>query len=284
MPDKSKLIATAAGLLLFFSVTGQNSIVSLAGLGGVQFQGRLKWPSMERFIDSYNACLADQLREPVPYLQLGPGYLWGVEGQYGALQLGYTHSDASAASTAHLLNGEQRLFELNSHFNEFYMTIAYPSNGFDIGFICGTAIHRGELLSSFIYKDGTESFGEDKALNGVYDLGSHAGITMGPRIDLGFKWVKLSFRFEYQGVFGKKSLQTQGVGDGYQDFFMSNVGTSNPGVFNDGTTHIYLPEDWNDQNNYNAYYLGTRPGVKFGYAGWRFTLLARFAPIYKSKD
>ncbi len=284
MLPKRLLSLTASCLLIFLSSSAQLSTVSLAGLGGIQFQGKMHWPSMDRFIDSYNSCLSDQLRDPVPYLRLTPGYLWGVEAQYGALQVGYTRSDATATARAYLLNGEMREFELDSRFNEFYFTIVYPSNGFDLGFIMGTAIHKGVLMSSYSYKDGTTSFAEDKPLNGVYDLGSHAGITLGPRMDLGFKWVKLSFRWEYQGVWGKKAMETVGYADGYRDNFMTNVGPANLGEFSDGVTHIFLPEDWNDQNNYNAFHEGSRPGVKYGYAGWRFTLILRFAPIYHTSE
>lgn len=207
----------------------------------------------------------------------------GGEGQYGPFQFGFSHTNATSDLKAYLKNGEQRFFELDSYFNNFYLSIAYPADKFDIGIICGTAIHRGLLLSSYVYKDGTPSFAEDKPLNGVFDLGSHAEITFGPRVDVGFKWLKLSFRFEYQGLFGKNGRERQAMGEGYRDFFMSNVGPKNMGVFNDGYTHIFLPENWNDQNTYNAYYAGTLPSVKFGYAGWKFTLIARLAPFYQSK-
>jgi hypothetical protein len=283
MIQKHRLLLIIIGMLLVISSTAQHTIVSIAGLGGIQLQGKLKWSSMDRFIDSYNACLANQLTDPVAYMKLTPGYLWGIEGQYGPFQFGFTHANAIANSKASLINGEQRLFELDSYFNEFYLSLAYPADACDIGFICGTAIHKGLLMSSYIYKDGTPSFGEDKPLNGVFDLGSHAEITFGPRLDFGYKWLKLSLRFEYQGLFGKNGRERQAVGEGYRDFFMSNVGPDNLGIFSDGSTHVFLPEDWNDQNNYNAYYAGTLPGVKFGYAGWRFTLIARFAPLYQHK-
>lgn len=267
--------------LLAVQMSAQNEIVSLGALFGVQSQGKMKWASMDRFIDSYNLNVGNKLTAPVEYLRLNPGFVWGIEAQMLVAQFGYTHTGSNALSVATLKNGEKREFELDSRANEVYMTMAFPSDFFDIGFNFGGVIYKGELRSSYIYADGFRSYGEDKALNGIYDLGSHMDVTLGPRIDFGYKWIKFSFRAEYQGVFGKMFGSDNFTPVGYRDMLMSNVASS--GTFNDGQTHHYLPEDWPDQVNPSAYFVGEKPTVSYGYKGWKMTFLIRIAPLYKSE-
>ena len=279
---KLPLILFTLTLFISGNNIAQDKVISLAGLFGVQSQGKMKWASMDNFIDSYNLNLSNRLNSPVKYLRLNPGFVWGIEAQAAVVQFGYTHSRAYALSVADLKNGEKREFELDSKLHEIYMTMEFPTDVFDIGLMWGGVIHSGELRSGYIYSDGTRSYAEDKALNGIYDLGSHMDIIMGPRIDFGYKWIKFSIRAEYQGVFGKLFSSQDETIPGYRDMLMSNAGSA--GVFDDGQTHHYLPEDWADQTNEYAYYVGSKPAVHYGYRGWRYTFVVRIAPLYKSDN
>jgi hypothetical protein len=143
------------------------------------------------------------------------------------------------------------------------------------------AQEHGELRSSFIYADGFRSWGSDKPLNGIFDFSNHTSIVLGPRIDFGYKWIKVSIRADYQGVMSeyKSPIDEESVVPGHHDIMQYNQGVG--GIFDDGYSRYYLGEDWNTGNDQAAYYIGEKQGVYGGYRGWRFTFVIRIAPLYK---
>jgi hypothetical protein len=131
--------------------------------------GPVRSPSMNQFIDSYNAAYSSILIEPYEGLGMTSGWSIGmdagVSGAYGSLRF----SNVSAKSEALYNAGGKRHFDLN----QFITTVGFGTGvyqeAFDFHIGVGMAVGKDVIRSYYEYADGTTSIGKDKLLNGIYE-------------------------------------------------------------------------------------------------------------------
>lgn len=161
-----------------------------------------KSSSTQTFFQSYNELNSDKISEGFR-LQYGNMHGWGFNGFFavndGGFELrgnmGYCFLDAPA-NEAIFTNGEIRRMSVRSKDLNIDLGIGGGTEYFFANVNVGMLVRAGFLYSSYQYQDGTESFGSELGLNGVYHsrrLTSLLGITIGG----GSENLKVVFRGDY---------------------------------------------------------------------------------------
>lgn len=183
----------------------------------------IKYGSFDQFRASYNKVCASTLKNEMPGFDLSPAYSFGLVGRAKVFHGEISADFLNGKTYAEFTNGEKREFNLNQSIITGGFGLGYGWDIFYIYVIGGLEIGDLLLRSSFIYKDGTQSYGLEKTLNGHnhgFFLGGYYGITTCIPI---VKYVKVLLRVSHSGysradakfsltdIFGSKALTVYGV-------------------------------------------------------------------------
>jgi len=238
----------------------------------------VKLESYENFLPTYNAANAGRLKSPLGNLRPGAGWCMGVEGYIGFVYFNYMQNYSTATAVAKLKNGDSREFKLIYRPLNMNIDLMIPGKKVDFGMALAMEIQKGRIYSGYRYNNGMLSYAEDQALNGIYRFRGNTRLNLGLRMDFKItKWMHLSVRAERIG-FWSKMLESSTLSYNllpHQDEMMANASSGPINI--DGTLHYYLPEDVQNANNDDVYFVGNG-GYTFAntYKGWRFGLLLRF--------
>lgn len=242
--------------LLFFTIGLKAQVGVWAGVteASVQFE------SFDQFRISYNQVNASRMKKEMPNFGLSPGFSTGIEGHakwfYGELSLNFL----SGKTTAEYTNEGKREFKLNQNIYAGGFGIGRDARRFYAYAIGGLSAGGLLINSSFIYNDGTRSFGLEKSLNGESHglcLGAYYGITAGITITKNIKLMLRAARFGSSKADSKFALT---------DLFGSKTQKV---IHPDG-----LPTDWGSYLASGYSYTGGWVGTDIN--GWRLFICMHY--------
>ena len=182
--------------VLFFSL----ALKAQLGIWAGATKTSVKYPSFDRFRSSYNQTNSASLKKEMPGFGLSNGFSFAVQLRANWF-MGEVGADFLRGNTsAEFLNGERRDFNLKKGVATGGFGLGYGWQKFYIFAIGGLASGDIVINSSFVYTDGTRSFGMEKSLNGHYHgifLGGYYGLTS--CIPIG-KHIKIMLRGTHEGV------------------------------------------------------------------------------------
>jgi hypothetical protein len=224
----------------------------------------VKWETFEKFRTSYNSALT-----PVSMLQpfKSTGYNFGAQWRVGALFLGLQYDRALATSSAAFHFNEERKFYFGTSLLSTEIGLIIHSKHFYIGPVAGMSYGTNRISTAYTYRDGTESYGSDKTLNGIYKAnvakGTHglkAGVTL-----------MKNFGIYFSGMY----LHKKGI---FEDLLDDQNTDKNLGGVNNLDI---IPQD------YNSHLAGTF-SINEGYvlndnSGWRYTMGLKYTLSHKKE-
>ncbi len=166
--DGRKIKMVLSGLLLLIA-TDLIAIEGGFGLGaGFRF-GKPVNSGYSSFIRSYNEFYKSQLKTPFRDLAMGAGFGINTEISLGAFVMSMAYNQWSFRNLSEFTNGTKREVKLSQNQLAMGMGLGYISKK---GFLTVTAnmlLGTEKLHSQYIYKNGMNSYGLERALNGVYE-------------------------------------------------------------------------------------------------------------------
>lgn len=150
------------------------------GVWGSYTMASVKYGSFDQFRASYNKVNGSTMKKDMPDFGLSSGFSLGINVRVHAFYAELSEDMLRGKTFAEFTNGEQREFELRQSLTSGGFGLGYGWSSFYIYVIGG--LSAGDILvnSSFIYNDGTQSFGMEKTLNGHshgFSLGGYYGVT-----------------------------------------------------------------------------------------------------------
>lgn len=280
------LIIIAGTSFQAFSGEG-NGVAGIYILGGLHKHNNWEWESVDRFLVSFNEYNAHRLEQGfTENFLLNNSFSWGVELRAGFI-LGHIRERSETSYNAFYLNGEQRDINLTLKYSETYLSGVLPLFDFlDAGVLFGFATQKGKLSTGYTYTNGYRSLGGDKWLNGIYNLKQDIEILTGFRLDFGYKRYRLTCRWNYtgllEGVLHRDAFNEDEYG--YDGIAIEDYGKSNSlalaGNFDDGDLRFYIPEDYSNITNSNAYLIGSERCVFDNFSGWSFSIMLSIGLVY----
>lgn len=214
-------------------------------LGGASYR-TVKWESYNNFMNSFNKGWENSLSSPISnfYPMLGYGMGVGVRlfvFSLEAKRYGYVEQTRSFIFN----NGDRREMQLQLRGWDVNLPIVIPvSKSLGIGMDMQMNIENGELHSRILYDDGTISYGDDSALNGIFKFNNYKSFFIGPRIEVGQR-----VRAQLSVLWAVANMDTDKVA-GIKDLSYQHGGSGN----NDAT--VYFVSDFNQRNNPDYYHRG----------------------------
>jgi hypothetical protein len=244
-------------------------------LGGTCTQLKYDLVSFNRFQQSYNTTNAGKLQTQLGKLTPTGGLSYGV-GVHGlsnyflSFYIDVITGRQEASASAVFKNGDRREMRLvQTPICTNIDLILHLSNRVFFGMATGVEQANSKLYSGYRYANSFLSYGEDQALNGVFRSKDNR-INLGARLDVSIiRQVRISLRGEYCGVFQGKQNKSSDYPNPWSDQFYRQSGSA--GVNLDGLSHFYLPENVNNANNPDYYYVGLGENFAKTYRGWRLT-------------
>lgn len=236
--------------------------VSLSFVSGVQMQPRMQWKEFDNFLNSYNSHYSElgMLNQKLITPLSKTSFVWGVEANLATFQTSFRFANFDSRTINVLKNNEAHIFDLDMQQFKWTLGLLVPIGDYvGIGYGVGLSMYRGNLLSGYRYADGTVSYAEDKATNGIFTAHNTGEFLHGPRLEVGYKWVKLGFLVEHVG--GKI------IDSGEKPYSEVMYGNSSVYNFNDGNLKEYLDNS-----------------IVNGHKGWTFSIVLKLSPIWLSLD
>lgn len=253
------------------------------GVGGGFW--RYQWASMENFVAGYNTANATRLKQPLsvpkggftPRIEIGGEW---TQDDYPNLRAGLTTyftipTTFRARSVLH--NGEGRELKLvDKRFEyHFFFEFIKLSRNTHMGVDFGVVQASSKLYSGYVYKDGFVSY-LPMRLNGIFMLtssdmcyGAHITSKIGNRgaLRLAWNWIAPGK--------GMKEIKLLGMKDRLDGFEHQ---------YGNYTFTQYLPEDFNNSNNVNYYYVGLSPLITGRMSGHQITATLTFSLLRGNLD
>lgn len=121
-------------------------------------------------------------------------FSYGITGNIGLVFLDYDFGKITSRAKVEFDYGEYRKFEFKRFNSNIFHGIMIGSEEVYIAIGVGVHVINSKLFSSYVYKDGIESFGNEKVLNGVYKIlatkmsvGGRLGVVLNSHLMLGIK-------------------------------------------------------------------------------------------------
>lgn len=169
------------------------------GIWGGLTRAKINYGSFDTFRASYNKVCASTLKEEMPGFNISPGYSFGIVARKKVFHGEISTDFLSAKTYAEFKNAEKREFQLKQNILTGGFGLGYGWDIFYIYAIGGFEIGDILLKSSYIYNDGTQSYGQEKPLNGHsngFFLGGYYGLTTCIPI---VKYAKILLRISHSG-------------------------------------------------------------------------------------
>lgn len=266
--------------LLFFLV----SISSTCVFAQVNFSiGKsfypLTAPGFETFFQTYNASFTDLKTPFKSEFPTAGGWSWRVgyllgQNDDGAGLFYNSTTGVNRFKTSNEVefnNGEKRKLELLIRDWATDVSLGVGSNNFHIAINGTVLLHDNKLFCSYIFQDGSESFGIEHNLNGIFSA-SRLTCGYGAEVGVGVKNLQLVFRIS------KIYKPLQEDGSTYLDYYsdLTEFKTNASLAGNSSYPTEYMPADYtqflsnqlNSETNNNFVYINDR--------GWQFGLSLLF--------
>jgi hypothetical protein len=140
----------------------------------------VKYGSFDQFVASYNKVNGPGMKDEMPGFGMSSGFSAGMNVRARFFYADLSEDVLNGKTFAEFTNGEKREFDLHEYLTSCGMGFGYGSKNFYLYIIGGLAAGDVQLNSSFIYNDGTRSYGLEKTLNSKNHgiaLGGYYGIT-----------------------------------------------------------------------------------------------------------
>jgi hypothetical protein len=257
--------------------------ISLGFHYGFADRSKMKLTSMDNFIDSYNTGAASILSEPIDYLRPENGRVWSVDLNVGGFNLMYQREPYLAQSIARYNNGEAHEINLDAVNNTFNFWFLIPTCEFlSLGVAIGGGMQTGEIKVGYRYLDGSLSYGNEKRMTGQYSFFSGGYVTSGFRVEVGYRWLKISLRAENNGWMDKlEGDNTDQLLQMHDPLYYNATGGF---LHSNDYTHTYLPQEYLNASDKDAYGWAGSQCIYGQYQGWTYFLTLRIAPLYKALD
>jgi hypothetical protein len=244
-------------------------------LGGKCTQFKYDLVSFNRFQQSYNTTNAGKLQTQLGKLAPAGGWSYGI-GVHGlsnyflSFYIDVIAGRQEASATSVFKNGDRREMRIvQAPVCTNFDLMLHISKRVFFGMATGVEQANSKLYSGYRYANSFLSYGEDQALNGVFRSKDNR-INLGVRMDVSIiRQVRISLRGEYCGMFQGKQDKSSDYSNPWSDQLYRQSGSA--GVNSDGLSHFYLPENVNNANNSDYYYVGLGENFSKTYRGWRWT-------------
>jgi hypothetical protein len=211
----------------------------------------MKWASWDRFAGSYNNGYNNSLSTQLGNFGPFPG--WYAGAGFRLLVFGVEYSIYRSPDQVQSMvfkNGDRMEFQIYSKGYNMAFPIVMPvSKRASIGIDMGIKSLQGELHSRTVYANGTVSYGADQTSNGIFGFNNRWLIMIGPRFEFGKRlrgYVSLTW-----------PMMNQEDVTGLQD-----KGADYGGIWSHQAKSVYLPEQWNNRENDQYYFVGYEPVLR----------------------
>lgn len=221
----------------------------------------MNWASMETFANSYNTGFNSKLTNQLGSFDPMLGWNIGLGFRFAVFSVEYErYGYPSQLQTLEFTSGDKMEMQLISNGYNMNFPIQVPvSDKFWVGLNLGLKSLNGELHVRTVYADGTESYGADQTINGIFEFNKRWLLYLGPRIEFGKK---------IRGYLSANwTMFDAGDVTGLQD-----LGSDYGGIWTGGMKTVYLAEEWTNRSNDLYYFVGYGPlkrelsgmSIKFG--------------------
>lgn len=150
----------------------------------------MKYSTFDQFRTSYNKVFASTLKKEMPMFRYGNGFSTGMSVHGKVIYAEVTADWMRTKTVGEFTNGEKRELDLRQRLQCDGIGFGGSSETASCFVVGGIAIGQMIMYSSYIYNDGTQSFGLEKLLNGHFSgiyVGTYYGITGGFTLVPGLK-------------------------------------------------------------------------------------------------
>ncbi len=247
----------------------------------------LKAPGFQTFFRTYDSAFVADIKTPFKS-DFPTATGWSIKGGYVINKhddggVGFFYNSVTGVNVlktkneAVFLNDESRKTEL--HILDWNTDVALGVGGdnFHIAIIGSFLGHFNKLFCSYVYHDGSESFGPEKTLNGIFTA-NRLMAGYGAEVGVGIKYVQLVFKMQkiYKPFNKDGSTYLSFYSDlaGYKADAGSNGASSYPTEFIPANYGQFLADQLTSEINNNIIYISDR--------GWQYGLSLMF--IIPGKD
>ncbi len=242
-------------------------------------------PGFATFFNSYNAELASSIKTPFK-ADFPSANGWSIKGGYLIMRdddAGFYYNTTSGVNLlrtkneAFFANGESRKTVL--HMNEWItdVSLGVGGNNFHIAVNGTIQLRFNKVFCSYVYHDGTESFGPEKNLNGIFSANRLMG-GYGGEVGFGIKYVQVVFKaakiYKPFNKDGSTYLNYYSDLAGYKADAALLVNSSWPTEYLPADYHQFVADQLTSESNNNLIYINDY--------GWQFGLSLMF--IIPKKD
>lgn len=141
--------------------------------------------SFDQFAENYNTANASNLSSPLTHFKMKPSLHAGTNFMWGVFYSEIAYNTIHGRAKAELHNGNKRVMDMKLKDLDVALGFGYGGTSFYAYFVGVMNFGMGDKLRAWTeYPDGTESFGTENYLNGVYT--DHARIGFRPGLRFGF--------------------------------------------------------------------------------------------------
>lgn len=239
----------------------------------------LQAPGFDTFFVSYNSAFTDL---KIPFKSSFPsagGYSWRLgyligkhDGDVGVFYNTTTGVNRfKTINEVEFRNGEKRKLELRIRDWSTDVSLGVGGDNFHIALNGSILLHDNKLFCSYIFSDGSESFGIEHNLNGIFQA-SRLTCGYGAEIGFGVKYLQLVFRAS------KIYKPTEKDGSTYLNYYSDLTQFKTNASLNGNSSYPteYMPADY---NQFLADQLTSETINNFVYIndrGWQFGLSLMF--------
>lgn len=160
-----------------------------------------KSPSFTNFFNTYNQVNSNIIKEPFDegfgaFGGFGWHLSWAVNNGGLDFRANSGVSYLTARNKVVLVNNDERRLRLSSHDWTVDMGLGGGNENFFFNFNVGMNLRMSNLYSSYVFSDGTVSFGMDHSMNGIYNAWRLTGL-LGATVGFGAENLNLYFKMDW---------------------------------------------------------------------------------------
>lgn len=262
-------------LFLAFNFTSKAQINFSIGKSVYPFTA----PGFQTFFQTYNASFTDLKTPFKPDFPTAGGWSWRAGYLIGNHDDGagvYYNSTTGVNSfktsnEVEFNNGEKRRLVLQIRDWATDVSLGVGSDNFHIALNGTMVLHSNKLFCSYIFSDGSESFGIEHNLNGIFSASRLTG-GYGAEVGLGVKYLQLVFRIsKIYKPFQKDGSTYLNYYSDLNEFKLNaslNGNSTYPAEYMPADYTQFLADQLTSETNNNFVYINDR--------GWQFGLSLMF--------
>ncbi len=248
-------------------LSGDDIFYGIYYYGGINFNKKIYWKSLNNFFSYYNEINKNNLIKPLgDDFYFKNNFSHGFEFFIMSMTLGVTFSKLKGSTNSILLNGDQRVIDVDLNTYTYNFDIVIPIAGFfGFGLVWGYTQYKGEFSSGYKYKFNEYiSYAEDRYFNGIYSVFSTGNFNIGGRFNINLKYVNIVFelqKYVYLYMDKVSEEQTLQLLPLHDKLHSTQTGQ---GIYSDGYFRKEFPFAPDPETGYNNLYKYPQ--------GWHFTV------------